>query len=396
MKSQRSHRISKRAAQVQSFHVMDLLARARQMQSQGREVLHLEVGEPDFATPQPIIDAGIEALRNQYTHYTAATGLPELRQAIADYYRRKYAVEIDARRIVVTPGASGALQLALAALLDVGEEVLLSDPGYPCNRNIAQLLGIHSRSVHVDASCDYQLTASHIENHWAETTRAAMVASPSNPTGTRLDESRMRELIDSVDNRDGYLIVDEIYQGLVYDVEDYSALKLSDDIFVINSFSKYFGMTGWRLGWMVVPDAFVESVDRMAQNLFLAAPTMSQHAALAALAAFSDETEMILQQRREEFHQRRDFLLPALRSLGFKLLVKPEGAFYIYADCSAVTEDSFAWCHDLLEQAGVAVTPGIDFGDHEANLHLRFAYTRPVEELEKAIDRISKYIKNNL
>jgi len=368
---------------------MDLLARAQQMQAQGREVVHLEVGEPDFATPQPVIDAGIESLRAQQTHYTSATGLPQLRQMLSDYYARRFSLDINPRRIIITPGASGALQLALISLLDVGDEVLLSDPGYPCNRNIAQLLGIVTRSLPVSAEEGYQITPAHIETHWHDATRAAMVASPSNPTGTRINEQHMRALIDAVAAKRGHLIVDEIYQGLVYGVEDITALSFSDDVFVINSFSKYFGMTGWRLGWMVVPEAFVDSIDRMSQNLFLAPTTTSQHAAIAAL---SDETRVILQQRRAEFQQRRDVLLPALEALGFRIAVKPEGAFYIYADCSAITDDAFSWCHALLEHTGVAVTPGIDFGDFAASTHVRFAYTRPVEQLQAALSLIGNYI----
>jgi len=368
---------------------MDLLARAQQMQAQGREVVHLEVGEPDFATAQPIIDAGLAALREQRTHYTPATGLPILRQAIADYYERKFAVKISAERVIITPGASGALQLALTCLLDVGEEVLLSDPGYPCNRNIAQLLGIQTRSLPVTAEDQYQLSAAQIENQWQASTRVAMVSSPSNPTGTRIETQHMRDLLAAVARKNGHLVVDEIYQGLVYDVEDYTALQYSDDAFVVNSFSKYFGMTGWRLGWMVVPEAFVTAVDRMSQNLFLAAPTVSQY---AALAAFFSETETILQQRREEFQKRRDYLLPALQSLGFSVAIKPQGAFYIYADCSAITDDAYSWSYNLLEQVGVAVTPGIDFGDFKASQHIRFAYTRPVTELQRAVELIQIYL----
>ena len=372
---------------------MDLLARAQQMQAQGREVVHLEVGEPDFATPQPVIDAGIASLRAQQTHYTAATGLVQLRAALSEYYARKFSLTINPRRIIITPGASGALQLALTALHDAGDEVLLSDPGYPCNRNIAQLLGINTRALPVTAEHGYQLTAEQIQTQWHDQTRAAMVSSPSNPTGTRIDEQSLRALLGAVAAKHGHLIFDEIYQGLVYGVEDITALAYSDDVFVINSFSKYFGMTGWRLGWMVVPEAFVEAIDRMSQNLFLAPATTSQH---AALAAFSAQTEEILQQRRAEFEQRRDMLLPALAKLGFKIAARPEGAFYIYADCSAITDNAFSWCHALLEHTGVAITPGIDFGDFAANTHVRFAYTRPVEELQRALELISNYINNNM
>jgi aspartate/methionine/tyrosine aminotransferase len=244
----------------------------------------------------------------------------------------------------------------------------------------------------VAAENQYQLSAAQIDKEWQDGTRAAMVSSPSNPTGTRIEPQAMQDLLEVVAKKNGHLIVDEIYQGLVYDVEDYTALQYSDDVFVVNSFSKYFGMTGWRLGWMVVPEVFVTAIDRMAQNLFLAAPTLSQY---AALAAFSSETETILQQRCQQFQQRRDYLLPALQKLGFSVATRPQGAFYIYADSGAITDDAFGWCHDLLEQVGVAVTPGIDFGDFKASQHIRFAYTRPVAELQRAVELIQNYLNNH-
>lgn len=370
---------------------MDLLARAKQLEAEGRSIIHLEVGEPDFATARPIVDAGIQALHQLKTHYTAATGLPELRQAIADHYQRKFALAIDPRRVIVTPGASGALQLALSVLTDPGESILLSDPGYPCNRNIAKILGLSSVDVPVSADTQYQLNAGHIHQYWLANTRAAMVASPSNPTGTLIERDTMRELLAAVSKVNGHLIVDEIYQGLAYDVKEYTALSLSEELFVVNSFSKYFGMTGWRLGWMVVPERFIDEVDRVAQNIFLAASTLSQY---AALAAFEPEAEAILQRRVEMFRQRRDYLLSVLPEMGFKISLQPQGAFYIYADCSEITQDSFAWTRQLLEKEGIAVTPGIDFGDHQAATHVRFAYTRSLDELKRAMCRITRFIQD--
>ena len=369
---------------------MDLLARAKQLESEGKSIIHLEVGEPDFATARPIVDAGIQALRELKTHYTAALGLPNLRQAIVDHYQRKFNLVIDPRRVLVTPGASGALQLALSVLTEAGDSVLLSDPGYPCNRNIARVLGVDAINVPVNAETQYQLNASHIIKHWLENTRAAMVASPANPTGTMIERQSMSALNEAVLEAGGHLIVDEIYQGLVYGADEFTALSLSDDIFVINSFSKYFGMTGWRLGWMVVPEEYVDMVERVAQNIFLAPPTISQH---AALVAFEPESEEILQRRVTIFKERRDYLLPVLIEMGFKITAQPQGAFYIYADCSAITDDSFQWTKDLLEKEGVAVTPGIDFGEFEANTHVRFAYTRSVDELKRAMCRIARFIK---
>jgi aspartate/methionine/tyrosine aminotransferase len=382
--------LSRRAAGVRPFYVMDLLARAKQLESEGRSVLHLEVGEPDFATPRPIIDAGIRALRQLKTHYTPALGLPELRALIADYYQQKFHVDIDARRIIITPGASGALQLALSALVDTGENVLLTDPGYPCNRNMIRLLGADSITVPVGADTQFQMSAAHIADYWNENSVAAMIASPSNPTGTIIARQALTDLIAAVDANGGRLIVDEIYQGLVYADEEFTALQVSDHVFIINSFSKYFGMTGWRLGWMVAPDEYVDAIDRIAQNLFLAASTVAQY---AALAAFDEESIAILTRRVSKFRERRDYLLPVLREMCFTIPVEPAGAFYIYADCSAITQDAYQWTSDLLEDEAVAVTPGIDFGEYRASTHVRFAYTRPIDQLERACCRIARYIK---
>lgn len=382
--------ISKRSKSLNPFHVMDILAQAKALSRQGKTIYHMEVGEPDFATAESIVDAGIEALRQFKTHYTPATGLPQLREAVAEYYDRKFAVKIDPRRIIITPGASGAIQLAISSLLDAGENVLLADPGYPCNKNIAQVLAVESQMIPVSSGSNYQLDAALVSKHWNSKTRAAMVATPSNPTGVLLPEKQLKELCELVENKAGRLIVDEIYQGLVYDESDSTALAISDECFVINSFSKYFGMTGWRVGWMVVPESYVDAVDRIAQNIFLAPPTVSQYAALTAL---KESTQSVLDERRDEFKKRRDFLLPALEQLGFKITARPQGAFYIYANCESFTDDSFTWVNQLLSEQGVALTPGIDFGDYLANKHCRFAYTQSLEMLEQAVDKIETFIQ---
>ena len=384
--------ISNRAETLNPFHVMDILAQAKRLSEQGKTIYHMEVGEPDFSTAESIINAGVEALKQHKIHYTPALGLPALRHAVAEYYQRKFSVEINPQRIIITPGASGAIQLAISSLLDVGENILLADPGYPCNRNIAQMLGVETTTIATDASSHYQLNTELVNKHWKQNTRAAMVATPSNPTGTILSKTSLRALLAAVTEKQGRLIVDEIYQGLVYDGNDYTALEISDDCFVINSFSKYFGMTGWRLGWMVVPEFYVDAIDRIAQNIFLAPPTMSQYAALNALQA---DTQSVLDERRDIFQQRRDFLLPALGQLGFKVAVEPQGAFYIYANCERFTDDSFLWVRQLLNDQGVALTPGIDFGNHLANKHCRFAYTQSVDVLEKAVDKIDIFIRKS-
>jgi len=380
---------AKRLDHITPFHVMALLARARELEATGRSIVHMEIGEPDFTTPQPIIDAGIKALQEGKTHYTPAVGMAELRHALARDYQDQYAVTVDPRRIIITPGASGALQLILGLLVDRGSEVLMADPGYPCNRNFVYLYEGEPVSVPVTAEQHYQLSADSVRQYWTDKTVCALIASPSNPTGTVISPDALQALVEVVRARDGVLIVDEIYHGLTYSQRPQTALALGDDVFVINSFSKYYGMTGWRLGWLVAPEEHVAHLDTLAQNLFLAAPTPAQY---AALAAFAPHTREILEQRRLAFRERRDFLLPALTQLGFQIAVEPEGAFYLYADCSAVTDDSFTFCADLLENAGVAITPGLDFGRYRASQHVRFAYTTSIEQLEQGVDRIAKFI----
>lgn len=386
-------KLADRMQQIQPFFVMDLLARARQLEAEGRHIVHMEIGEPDFPTPAPIIEAGRQALADEQTHYTPALGLPSLRQKIAEYYQQVFNVAISPDRIIITPGASGALQLALAVLVNPGNKVLLTDPGYPCNRHMIRLFEGEAISVPVDETSDYQLTPQLIEDHWDDATIAAMIASPSNPTGTRLDRDAIKALAQVVDQKEGVLLVDEIYQGLVYQQENFTALSCSDQIIVVNSFSKYFGMTGWRLGWMVVPEQLVEAVDRVAQNIFLAPSTLAQH---AALEAFGEPSMAVIKQRRDEFQRRRDYLLPALKQLGFTISVEPQGAFYIYADCSTLTDDSFRLSAQLLETAGVAVTPGKDFGSYHANKYLRFAYTQPVDELQEGVRRMKEFFKEQI
>ena len=380
---------ARRLSAITPFHVMALLARARELEAQGRSIVHMEIGEPDFTTPQPIIDAGIRALQAGKTHYTPAVGLAELREAIAQHYRDTHDVTLDPRRVLITPGASGALQLILGLLVDPGSEVLMADPGYPCNRNFVYLYEGVPVSVPVGAEHGYQLCAELLENSWSDKTSCVLIASPSNPTGTLVSQDALRGLLRVVRRRGAALVVDEIYHGLTYAESPQTALAQGDDLFVINSFSKYFGMTGWRLGWLVAPQDCVEPLDTLAQNLFLAAPTPAQY---AALAAFHPHTLEILVQRRDEFRKRRDFLLPALRQIGFKIPVEPQGAFYLYADCSRFTEDSFAFAHELLEQAGVAITPGIDFGRYRAAQHVRFSYTTSIERLEQGVERIARFV----
>jgi len=382
--------LAARMLDIQPFYVMDILAQARALEAAGRSIIHMEIGEPDAPTAEPIIQAGIAALRAGHTHYTPALGLAALRAAIAAYYASRYGVTIDPARVVVTSGSSGALLLAMGVLLNPGDQVLLADPGYPCNRHFVRFVEGEAVNVPVTAQTHFQLRAEHIAAHWNERTRAALVASPANPTGMLLSQAELQALHAAVAQRGGILIVDEIYHGLTYGCDAGTALAVSDDIFVINSFSKYFGMTGWRLGWMIAPEAYVPALDRLAQNLFLAAPTPAQH---AALAAFQPETIAILEARRAEFMQRRDFLLPALRQLGFELPLLPEGAFYLYAGCGAFTQDSRQFANAILEQAGVAITPGLDFGNFEPETHVRFAYTTALPKLEQGVARLARFLR---
>ncbi|MDC7705550.1 pyridoxal phosphate-dependent aminotransferase [Vogesella indigofera] len=378
-------KLSKRLSAIAPFQVMVILEKARALQAAGHDVIHLEVGEPDFATPQAIVDAGRAALAAGHTYYTAAQGLAELRKAIAAFYQSRFGVTVAPERIIVTPGASGALQIALSLLVDEGDGVLMADPTYPCNRHFVSLLGGVPQTVPVGAATRYQLLADELDANWLPNTVAAMVATPANPTGTVLSRDEITALAERCRAHDGALIVDEIYQGLTYGADSFSALQLADDAFVINSFSKYFQMTGWRLGWLVVPQDYVEPAIRLAQNLFLCPPAAAQH---AALAAFQPAVLDVLESRRAEFGRRRDFLLQVLPTLGWRIDAVPDGAFYVYADVSAVTDDSFAYCQRMLDEVKVAITPGADFGNNRAGSYVRVAYTTGIDRLAEAVARM--------
>ncbi|MCA6064731.1 pyridoxal phosphate-dependent aminotransferase [Thalassolituus marinus] len=378
-----------RARDVRPFQVMAILAEAQALQAAGRDIIHLEVGEPDFPTPEPMIEAAVRALRAGKTGYTPALGLPQLREKIADYYQQRFDVDLSPQRIVLAPGASGALLLLTAARLDVGQKLMLADPGYPCNRHFARVFEGHGQLIPCGPQQRYQLTADNVRQHWTAETRAALVASPANPTGTVLSPQELLGLAEAVREQQGELWVDEIYQGLNYTGDAHSVLSVADDAVVLNSFSKFFGMTGWRLGWCVVPESWVPTMDTLAQNLFLAPPTPAQY---AALAAFEPETMAILEQRRQELQQRREYLLTVLPQLGFVIPVQPDGAFYIYADASRFTDDSLSFCSRVLNETGVAVTPGVDFGDFEASTHVRFAFTTRLERLQEAVDRLREWL----
>ncbi|WP_313219554.1 pyridoxal phosphate-dependent aminotransferase [Stenotrophomonas sp.] len=378
---------SRRSQDIEPFHVMSLLARAQALEQAGHDVIHLEIGEPDFTTAAPIVRAGQAALAAGHTRYTAARGLPALHEAIAGFYQDRYQVQIDPERILVTPGGSGALLLASSLLVDPGKHWLLADPGYPCNRHFLRLVEGAAQLVPVGPETAYQLTPDLVAQQWNADSVGALVASPANPTGTVLSAAQLAALSQSLKARGGHLVVDEIYHGLTYGMDAASVLQVDDEAFVLNSFSKYYGMTGWRLGWLVAPPQAVRELEKLAQNLYISASSIAQH---AALACFEPESIAIFEQRRAAFRERRDYLLPALRALGFRIEVEPEGAFYLYADVSAFTDDAQAFCAHFLETEHVAFTPGLDFGHHRANEHVRLAYTQDVPRLEDAVRRIAR------
>lgn len=385
------YRWAQRARDIQPFHVMAVLARAQALAAQGHDVIHMEIGEPDFVTPAPIVRAGQAALADGCTGYTPALGIPALREAVAGLYASRYGIDLDPRRVVITPGGSAALLLISALLVDPGRNVLMADPAYPCNRHFLRLVEGQTHLIPAGADTGYQLTPALVEQHWDANTAAVLAASPSNPTGTLLSREQLAGLAEVTRRLGGTLIVDEIYHGLTYGCDAVSALEVAPDAFVLNSFSKYFGMTGWRLGWLVAPEAAVPELEKLAQNLYICAPHMAQ---VAALAAFSEESLEICEARRDAFHTRRDFLLPAVRELGFDVPATPDGAFYLYADTKGLGGDSAALCQHLIETEYVAVTPGLDFGEHLANQHVRFAYTTSLPRLEQAVERLARGLQS--
>jgi aspartate/methionine/tyrosine aminotransferase len=385
--------IAARVGDIAPFHVMEVQTAARALAAAGRDVVHMEIGEPDFPTPAPVLAAARAALETGDVRYTSALGLPELRAAIARHYAERYDVDVAPERVVVTAGSSAALLLVTALLIDRDQEILMADPSYPCNRNIARVFEGRATAVPVGADTAYQLTAELVERHWTPRTRAVLLASPSNPTGTMIPPAEMSAIAAAVARRRGRIIVDEIYLGLSYAGRPRSALALAgahvDSLFVVSSFSKYFNMTGWRLGWIVAPERHVRDLEKLAQNLYICAATVSQR---AALACFDPATRAILEERRRAFEARRDALVPALRALGFGIPVMPTGGFFVYADSSRFGADSQEFCRAALEGCGVAFTPGIDFGRHRAALHVRFAYTIDAARLALGVDRLGAWL----
>ena len=382
------NRLASRLDHIAPFHVMELAKMASELERAGRSIIHMGIGEPDFTAPAPVIEAATRAMADGKLQYTAATGLPALREAISDHYRTVYGLDISPERIVVTAGASAALLLACAALVEPGAEVLRPDPSSPCNRHFVAAFEGRAQMIPSGPEQRFQLSEAMVRANWTEATRGVLLASPSNPTGTSIAHEELARIAGVVREKGGFTIVDEIYQGLTYDEAPYSALSLGDDIIVINSFSKYFNMTGWRLGWLVVPPAMVRAIEKLSQNLFICASSIAQH---AGLACFTPEAIAIFEARKEEFRRRRDYIVPALRELGFGVPVTPDGAFYVYADCSGLSDDADALTIRMLNEAGVVLVPGLDFGPSTARQYIRVSYATSMENLQEAVARLRRF-----
>jgi aspartate/methionine/tyrosine aminotransferase len=382
--------LASRLANIAPFHVMELAKMATELEKQGRHIIHMGIGEPDFTAAPPVIEAAARAMADGKLQYTSALGIPALRAAIASHYRNVYGLDIMPSRIIVTAGASAALLLACAALVEKGAEVLMPDPSYPCNRHFVAAFEGRARMIPSGPAQRFQLSETMVREQWTASTRGVLLASPSNPTGTSIAHDELAKIVDVVREKNGFTIVDEIYQGLTYDEAPFSALSLGEDVIVINSFSKYFNMTGWRLGWLVVPETLVPQFEKLAQNLFICASTVAQY---AGVACFSPEAIAIYEQRKAEFRRRRDYIVPALRELGFKVPVTPDGAFYVYADCSGLSDDADRLTIDMLNEAGVVLVPGLDFGTHTARQYIRVSYATSMENLHEAVSRLREFFR---
>jgi aspartate/methionine/tyrosine aminotransferase len=388
-------RISKRAEAIEPFYVMEIAkaasALAREVEHTDRPMIFLNIGEPDFTAPPLVQEAAMRAIRAGATQYTQAIGLDLLRERISGWYARRFGVDVPARRIVVTAGASAALQLACLALIEAGDEMLLPDPSYPCNRHFVTAAEGRAVLLPTTAAERFQLSAAKVEAAWNERTRGVLLASPSNPTGTSIVPAELRRIHEAVSRRGGITLIDEIYLGLSYDdTFGQTALAIDDQIISINSFSKYFNMTGWRLGWLVVPEALVPAIERLAQNLFICANAVAQY---AALACFEPESIAEYERRRAQFKARRDGFIPRLNALGLNVPVMPDGAFYAWADCSAFAErlgisGSWDFAFEAMKQARVALTPGRDFGTAQTARFVRFSTASSMAHLEQSIERL--------
>lgn len=382
-------RTANRTQGIEPFYVMEIVKEAKRLADTGRSIIHLSIGEPDFTAPAPVRAAAHAAIDAGLTQYTPALGLDALRQAIATDYSRRFGLDVDPGRVIVTAGASGALLLATAALLDRDRSLLLPDPSYPCNRHFAAIFEGRAQLIACGPETRFQPTAAMIQRAWTAAVSGVLLASPANPTGTSIEAGALKEIVEAVQSLDGFVIVDEIYQGLTYDHAPATALTYGEDVVTLASFSKYFSMTGWRLGWLVAPQSLMPVLEKLAQNLYICPSAIAQR---AALACFTQEALAVYEQRREEFRQRRDYLVPALRRLGFDIPIVPDGAFYIYAGIERIARDSWRFAFDLLHETGVCVVPGRDFGSAETSRYVRISYANKRERLEEAVNRMSTFL----
>jgi len=376
--------ISRRAEELAPFMVMEVLERAREMERQGEDIIHLEVGEPDFSVPSPIKKATFQALEDGATHYTHSLGDIELREAICKHYLDAYGVEVRPEQVVVTSGTSPAMMLAFASLLESGEEVIISDPGYACYPNFINFLGGVPARVPVYEQNGFQYRVQAIEERINQKTKAVLINSPSNPTGCLISEADMK----AIAGLSPYIISDEIYHGLVYEGQEHSILEFTDRAFVLNGFSKLYAMTGYRLGYLIAPPQFIRPIQKMQQNFFICAGSLAQRAGIAALQESGAEVE----EMKSIYNRRRRFMIKRLRELGFSIAVEPTGAFYVFANARSFSSDSYRLAFDILEKAHVGVTPGVDFGKNGEG-YLRFSYANSIENIEEGLNRLELYLK---
>ncbi len=392
-------RLASRAERIEPFYVMEVAKAAAELGAQvahtDAPMLYLNIGEPDFTAPPLVQDAAERAIRDGRTQYTSALGLPALRERVSDWYRSHFGLNIPAQRIVITAGASAALQLACLALIEQGDEILMPDPSYPYNRHFVSAADGRAVLLPTRAEQRFQLSADQVREHWGPQTRGVLLASPSNPTGTSIAPEEMRRIHAEVQSRGGITMVDEIYLGLSYDATfGHSALALDDQVISLNSFSKYFNMTGWRLGWMVVPEALVPAIERLAQNLYICPSTVAQQ---AALACFEPESLRVFEARRAEFQARRDAFIPALQAIGLSVPVMPDGAFYAWADCTQAcarlgVKDSWDFAFEVMRRAHVAITPGRDFGQADTARFVRFSTASSMQTLQTSVERLRQLL----
>lgn len=378
------NRVTKRALEIPPFIVMDVLEKAYELERKGRQIIHLEIGEPDFPTPECICEAARKAIAKGRTHYTHSLGIIELREAICEYYERQYGVKVEPERVLVTSGTSPALLMIFSALLDTGDEIILSDPHYPCYPNFANFVGATPIFVNVYEEEGFQLRPKEIREKIGPRTKAILINSPSNPTGNLLSSSR----IEKIAALGPTIISDEIYHGLVYGEREHTILEFTDNAFVLNGFSKLYAMTGWRLGYLISPPDFIRPMQKIQQNFFISAGSISQWAGLAALTKAQDEVENM----KTIYNERRTYMINRVREMGFGLPVEPEGAFYMLVNAKHLLDSSYKLAFEILENAGVGVTPGIDFGEN-AEGYLRFSYANSLDNIKEGLRRLEEYLR---